>query len=206
MYERKDHFYKKAKKEGFASRAVYKLAEIQKKYRVLKKGGTVLDLGCAPGGWIEIASQEVGPKGKVIGVDRLPLKIKLPPNAIFLQKKMEEISEGGLPGSFDTILSDLSPDLSGIAFRDTYQSFELAKLVWEIAKKYLKPGGNLVIKIFPGEETKAFQAELKKSFSKMQIFIPEATRKSSSEVYLIFCANRRNPLAKRTYSFLEIPK
>lgn len=189
MFDRKDHFYKKAKKEGFASRAVYKLQEIQKKYRILKSGNRVLDLGAAPGGWMEITAKEIGPRGHVTGIDRLPLKIHLPPNATFLQQTVE--ADLKLEKSFDTILSDLSPDLTGITFRDSYQSYALAKLVWQIAQKHLKAKGNLVIKIFPGEETKMLQTELKKSFTKMQIFIPEATRKTSSEIYLVATGFKR---------------
>ena len=183
MFERKDHFYKKAKKEGFASRAVYKLFEIQKKYRLLKKGDKVLDLGAAPGGWLEIAAKEVGGKGHVVGIDRLPLKIGLPSNATFIQQNIEE--EFPKKMEFDVVLSDLSPDLTGIVFKDTYQSYELTKIVWGIAQKYLKENGNLVIKIFPGEEINKLKAEMRRFFKMLKIFVPEATRKTSSEIYLV---------------------
>jgi len=183
MYEQKDRFYKKAKEEGFASRAAYKLIEIQKKYRIFRPGNRVLDLGAAPGGWMQVAAQEVGTKGEVVGVDRAPLKIGLPKNASFIQKKIEEIGED--LGLFNVLLSDLSPDLSGISFRDTYQSLELAKLVYQIAQKNLKPGGNLVIKIFPSVEADQFKMAIKKSFEAIRVFVPEATRKTSSEFYLV---------------------
>lgn len=189
MYERKDRFYKKAKKEGFASRAAYKLIEIQKKYGVFRPGSRVLDLGAAPGSWMQVTAKAVAPKGEVIGIDRSSLKIVLPKNASFIQKKIEEGEEN--LGLFDVILSDLSPDLSGIAFRDVHQSLELAKLVWKIAEKNLKTNGNLVIKIFPSIEADHFKLELKKSFTSIKTFIPEATRKTSSEFYLIAMGFKR---------------
>lgn len=193
MYERKDHFYKKAKKEGLASRAAYKLLEIQKKFRILREGDTLLELGAAPGGWLQILSKAVGPRGVVIGVDLLPLKIQTPANVTFWQKNIEEdffleslaafLKNRGR--ALDAVLSDISPNLSGIAFRDTALSAGLAQKVFEIARSFLKPGGHLLIKIFPGEEAAALKKELRAAFEKLETFIPEATRKASSEVYLV---------------------
>lgn len=184
MYQRKDHYYKQAKKEGYASRAAYKLKEIQKKYKILRPGQSVLDLGCAPGGWLQVAAKFVGPKGKVFGIDLLPLKISAIPNVTFFPKDIEEsLGENWPP--FDVILSDISPDLSGIHFRDTFRSYELACQVWKVAQPHLKAGGHLVVKIFPGEESKRLAADLKKSFRSLETFVPEATRKQSSEVYFV---------------------
>lgn len=192
MYHRKDHFYRKAKKEGRASRAAYKLLEINEKFSLWRKGSSILDLGCAPGGWLEILAKEVGPRGYLLGIDRFPLKIGLPSHADFLQKEIGEkdISraiKNSLKNSkgFDLILSDLSPDLSGITFKDSYHSYELALKVWNLAGEFLKKGGHLVIKIFPGEETASFKSELKKSFKYLETVIPEATRRTSSEIYLV---------------------
>lgn len=189
MYNRKDHYYKKAKKEGKASRAAYKLLEIQEKYRIWKKGDRVLDLGSAPGGWLQVLSQEVGLKGKIIGIDRLPLHISPPKNVQFIQKSIEEESLLGeierIHPKFDVILSDLSPNLSGIVFRDTFQSYELGCQVWELAKTFLKKGGNLTFKIFPGEEANRLKTALKKAFQTVITLVPQATRKGSSEVYWI---------------------
>lgn len=193
MYERKDHFYKKAKKEGLASRAAYKLLEIQKKFRIWRTGDTLLELGAAPGGWLQILSKELGPRGAVIGVDILPLKIPPPANVDFWQKNIEDenflttltefVKNRGR--AFDAVLSDISPNLSGISFRDTALSAELAQKVFGIARSFLKPGGNLVIKIFPGAESAALKKELRLVFERLDTFVPEATRKSSSEVYLV---------------------
>lgn len=189
MYERKDFFYKKAKKEGLASRAAYKILEIQKKYKIFRSGEIILELGAAPGGWLQILSKEVGPKGLIIGVDLLPLKIQTPANVTFYQQDIEDekfisfLKNQGL--LFDGILSDISPNLSGIPFRDTYRSFELAQKVWKTARQCLKRNGKLVIKIFPGEESTALKKELKKDFNQLSTFVPEATRKESSEVYWV---------------------
>lgn len=185
MYQRKDNFYQRAKKEGYASRAAYKLKEIQKRYKILRAGSRVLELGAAPGGWMQVASKEIGPKGKVIAIDKAPLKIAMPRNAEFYRQKAEELLIQKKEWELDVILSDLSPDLSGISFRDIFQSYELALLVWKVAQKYLKKGGALVIKIFPGKETNQLKAEIKRAFESLKTFTPEATRKTSNEVYLI---------------------
>lgn len=189
MYQRKDHFYQRAKQEGYASRAAYKLLEIQKKYTVLKPGDTVLDLGCAPGGWLQVAAQIIGPKGKVVGIDRLPLKIKPPPNVRFIQQNIEEAGPE-LPVA-DVILSDMSPDLSGIAFRDTYQSFELFKMVWEITQKKLKNRGHLLVKVFPSPEAEDLYQKIKSHFKTFKRVSPQATRKASSEIYLLAMGYRK---------------
>lgn len=184
MYERKDHFYKKAKKEGFASRAAYKILEIQQKFKIWKKGSFILDLGSAPGGWLQILSKEAGEKGLIVGVDRAPLKIEPPVNVRFIQADIHS-PDLAFEQRFDCILSDLSPDLSGIRFRDTYLSFEIASRVFALTKQFLKKNGNLVIKVFPGEEVDRLKREMKKHFERFATFIPEATRKTSSEVYLV---------------------
>lgn len=185
VYERKDHFYRKAKREGKASRAVYKLLEIQKRFRVWKTGGRILDLGSAPGGWLQILAKEVGPKGTVFGVDRLPLQIQTPKNVTFFQTDIALPEWGSSIGRVEAILSDLSPNLTGVPFKDTFASYELACRVWEIAREHLEIGGNLVIKVFPGEDLPALQKKLKSAFERFKIVTPEATRKTSNEVYLV---------------------
>lgn len=189
-YDRKDHYYKKAKKEGKASRAVYKLLQLNERFHLIKKGDKVVDLGSAPGGWLEEISQIVGPKGRVIGIDILPLKISVPKNALFILGSIEDesnLAEIGrqLQGQTSAVVSDMAPNLSGIAFRDAYLSFELASIALEICKRFLKPGGSFVVKIFPGDELEGYRSELKKYFEKLSTVIPPATRKTSSELYLI---------------------
>lgn len=189
-YDRKDHFYRRAKREGKASRAVYKLAELQKRFGLVRKGDVVLDLGCAPGGWMQEVSTFVGTKGRVIGIDLLPLKISVPANCKFVEGDIgdestwQELAEfsGGMA---DVVLSDMSPNLSGVSFADTYRSYELAVLAFDICGRLLKGGGNFVVKIFPGDEFAGYVAKLKKSFLSVNVITPEATRRTSSERYIV---------------------
>jgi 23S rRNA (uridine2552-2'-O)-methyltransferase len=189
-FKRKDHFYKRAKREGKASRAVYKLSELQKRFKLIGKGDTVIDLGCAPGGWMQDLAEIVGPTGSVVGIDLLPLKVGLPKQCHFIQGDINDEAalaeiEGLTGGKVDSVLSDMSPDISGIAFADAYRSYELSLTALEFASRMLKPGGNFVVKIFPGEEFAAYVAELKRRFTNVKSVIPEATRKTSSERYLV---------------------
>jgi len=189
-YDRKDHFYRRAKREGKASRAVYKLAELQRRFKLVKRGDAVVDLGCAPGGWLQELSPMVGGDGRVVGIDILPLTMGLPENCTFIEGdindegRLAEI-EGLVRGKVDAIVSDMSPNLSGIAFADAYHSYELAMRALEVADRMLKHGGNFVVKIFPGEEFAGFMRELKSKFGKVNTVVPEATRKTSSERYLV---------------------
>ncbi|MBI2341852.1 MAG: RlmE family RNA methyltransferase, partial [Deltaproteobacteria bacterium] len=129
MYNRKDYYYKKAKDEGRASRASFKLEQIQSRYHIIKRGDVVLDLGAAPGSWMEVVSEIVGDKGFVVGVDLLPLKVKLKTNMQFFQgdlNQTEEIlSHLHQTEEVDVILSDMAPNTSGVAFKDAYLSYEL---------------------------------------------------------------------------------
>jgi 23S rRNA (uridine2552-2'-O)-methyltransferase len=187
--DRKDRFYKKAKDEGRASRAFYKLEQIQQKYKIFKGGDRVVDLGCAPGGWMEYISKVVGSSGKILGVDLLPLKITVRPNMFFIQEDMNNpiVAEEVLIklGKVDSVVSDTAPDTSGVKFRDSYLSYELALGALDIAKGVLKEDGNFVVKIFPGEEFMEFKKELQKHFTIVKQYRPEATRKTSNEIYLV---------------------
>ncbi|HPW45203.1 MAG TPA: RlmE family RNA methyltransferase [bacterium] len=195
-YERKDHFYKKAKREGKASRAAYKLFELQKRFALIRKGGTVIELGSAPGGWMQELSAMVGPKGKVVGIDILPLKIQVPKNCTFFlgdiaEKKllMEILAKSG--DKADAVVSDMAPNISGVAFADAYRSYELANLAFESCAHLLKQDGNFLAKIFPGDEFEGFVKKLKMNFKTVRVVVPEATRKTSSERYIV-CIGYKN--------------
>ena len=188
-YERKDHYYKKAKAEGLASRAVYKLEEMDRRFKLIPKGGRVVDLGCAPGGWLQYAAKKVGPSGKVVGIDLLPVQAALPSQVKVLQgdasdSKLQEECMKILESAADAVLSDMSPNLSGITFRDQALSYELAEGVLRAARTMLRTKGALLLKTFPGEQTAELKKELKKNFEEIKTYIPEATRKGSSEIYL----------------------
>jgi 23S rRNA (uridine2552-2'-O)-methyltransferase len=195
-YKRKDHYYRKAKEEGLASRAVYKLEQIDRQFSLLKAGDRVLDLGCAPGGWLQYLAKKVGPSGRAVGVDLLEVKIPLPSHVTVLRgdatrpEIQEELIRGlegpaGAGSPADLVVSDMSPNLSGIRFRDNYESHRLGLTVLSVAKKILKAGGSLVVKIFPGDELPEFKKQLKENFEEIKTYVPEATRKGSSEIYLI---------------------
>jgi 23S rRNA (uridine2552-2'-O)-methyltransferase len=190
-YNRKDHYYKRAKEQGKASRAAFKLDQIQKKYKIVEKGHTVLDLGSAPGGWFEELGKMVGKKGFVLGVDKLPLRIYPSENMLFYlgdleaEDAIEQLRFRLLSDTVDSVVSDMSPNLSGIAFRDTYKSYELADRAFGICSELLREGGNFVVKIFPGKETTAFKKRLEKYFKKVHMVVPPATRRTSSEQYIV---------------------
>ena len=185
MFKRKDFFYKKAKDEGYRSRAAYKLIEIQKNFKIFKPTDNVLDLGCAPGGWIQIVSQYV--KGKIVGIDLLEVKPFKNKNIIILKGDIESTDiMSALPvKEFDVIISDMAPNTSGIKHADYYKSFELCKSAFKIAEKHLKKGGNFVVKIFQGNEFTQFYKELKKYFSSVKIFKPKSSRGTSAETYIV---------------------
>ena len=190
-YNPRDRYYKKAKQEGYRSRAAYKLLELQQRFRLMKPGDLVVDLGAAPGGWLQVAAKVVGQSGRVIGVDLQSIDAFREPNIILLQddiaspeipKKIEEL----LQGKADCVLSDLAPRLSGIRDADTARSLDLNRSALKTAIALLRPGGTLLVKSFVNEELQNFTVELKKHFDSVQRTRPEATRQGSSEFY--FCA------------------
>lgn len=191
-YEHKDRYYHKAKAQGLPSRASFKIEEMLKKFPLVKAGDTVLDLGAAPGGWSVLLCKAVGPKGKVLAIDLEDLgKLKRPNLDFFHGDIYSEEAQNWLQDQLGTqqkvsgVFSDMAPKLSGITFKDAYDSYQLAQMAFDIAQKWLKPGGSFVCKIFPGAELEEFLKKLKKSFSKVKVFEPQAKRKTSIEIYLL---------------------
>jgi len=194
-YDRKDHYYREAKAAGYRSRAAFKLIELDKKLKFLKSGYRILDLGCAPGGWLQVAAERVGDRGLVVGVDLeevepIPAKEKIKKSPIILcgdllevetQDRVRELAGGGI----DIVLSDMSPKLSGIRFRDVARSAELVALALDVADSLLKPGGYLVTKAFPGQDTEELVPRFRSRFTRFQRIDLESTRKSSTEQYFI---------------------
>ncbi len=183
-----DHYTRKAKKENYAARSVYKLAEIQKKHRLIKKGGRVLDLGCAPGSWLQFAAEQTGAKGEVVGVDLKPVTIKLPGHVKVVTGDIDALfSDGDLPlgSGFSVVLSDMAPATTGNKHADAVRSFVLCETALAVAEKVLRPGGHFVCKIFQGEDFKSFCDSVRKRFDKMQIFKPQSSRKGSKEIFII---------------------
>ncbi|RKY96175.1 MAG: 23S rRNA (uridine(2552)-2'-O)-methyltransferase, partial [Candidatus Hydrothermota bacterium] len=178
-----------AKREGYRARSAYKLLQIQKKYRILKPGDTVVDLGAAPGGWSQVAKEITGIKGKIIGVDILP--IKPIPGIIFLQGDMtkdediQRILSLTDKNTVDAIISDMSPNISGNYSVDQARSVFLCEQALKTCDILLKDGGSFVCKIFEGEDLPDFIQKVKNRFKIVKQFDPEASRKSSSEIYII---------------------
>lgn len=187
---RKDEYYKKAKKLGYRSRAAFKLIEACKKHNLIKPGEKVLDIGCAPGGWLQVASQKVGPKGLVIGVDIKQIKplpnknIKFIKGDILQNETIEKILKEA-KGKFDTIISDASPNISGIWELDHARQMQLSEKILEQCPKLLKPGGNLFLKAFQGNLLNQFTENLKTKFQTVKYFKPKASKPKSSEIYII---------------------
>lgn len=187
---KKEHFYKKAKKEGYRSRAAYKLKQLDDKFEILEPGEVVVDLGAAPGGWMQAAREKVGDEGYVIGVDLEPIEELGYENVKTLQADITDPDIGktilkDLPRPADVIISDASPDISGIWDVDHARSIGLARAALNLSGDVLVPGGNLLIKVFQGEMFNEFVMEVKNSFKFHKASKPDASRKESSEIYVI---------------------
>ena len=190
-YQVKDRLYHQAKKDQYFSRAAYKLLELQKKYRFIKKGSSVLDLGCSPGAWSQVACQLVGPKGQVTGSDLIALPKenlqKLPKQFEFIAgdindpKLQDRLAQGS---KFTVVLSDMAPKLSGIKDRDQMACLELLESAQGLVLKVLNPGGTFICKFFPGAAFQDIQRNLQPYFQKTKVLNLEATRKTSKEQYL----------------------
>jgi len=190
MYDRKDALHQRAKREGYRSRAAYKLLELQKRARVLKRGDVVVDLGAWPGGWLQVAADLVGPTGRVIGVDLAEIE---PLPSPIVSVVCDDVTDPAcadrlaemLDRRADVLLSDLAPKLTGIGPRDDAQAAVLAAATRELAIKLLRPGGTLVAKTLGGREGELARAALKELFSEVRQLGLESTRKGSSELYLL---------------------
>jgi 23S rRNA (uridine2552-2'-O)-methyltransferase len=188
--DKKDPFWLKAKQEGYRSRAAYKLMQIQRQYRLFRKGGTVVDLGCAPGGWLQVIAEAVGPAGRVVGVDLNDVEPLPFPNVQvivgdILREETAARIVACLGGYADVVTSDMAPRLSGIRFRDHYLSCRLVSAGLELCRTVLRPGGVYLAKVFEGEGLKDLHAELREAFGEVKRIVPEASKKGSSEVYLL---------------------
>ena len=185
----RDDYVKRARREGYRSRAAYKLIEIDDKDRILRPGRTVVDLGAAPGGWSQVASRRLGRKGRVVALDILPME---PLDGVaFIQGDFREDSvlallEGRLEGrGVDLVISDMAPNISGMSAIDQPRAMLLAELALELAERTLRPGGDLLVKLFQGEGSEAFLRSVRERFVRVQIRKPRASRPRSREVYVL---------------------
>jgi 23S rRNA (uridine2552-2'-O)-methyltransferase len=183
-----DHYTRRAKKEKYAARSVYKLEEIQKKYKIIRKGDRVLDLGCAPGSWLQFAAEQTGPGGTVLGVDLKPVTIRLPDHVQVHTGDIHDLmahDTSALGSGFCAVLSDMAPATSGNKHADAVRSLVLCETALEVAGAVLRPGGHFVCKIFQGEDFKAFCDKVKGLFERMHIYKPQSSRKASKEIFVI---------------------
>lgn len=189
-YRPKDHYFQKAKQEGLRARSAFKVDEILKRFAVVKKGASVLDLGAAPGGFLQILADAVGPSGRVIGVDIVairPFSQKWVTTAVLdvladdFDAKLAALHEG----PFDAVISDMAPKTSGIRATDEARSLRLAGKALEVAATRGRPGSNFVAKVFMGGDFEEFRGQVRAHFEDVKVVRPEATRGASMEVYLV---------------------
>ena len=183
-----DHYTRQARKENYPARSVYKLQEIQKRYRLLRPGSRVLDLGCAPGSWLKYAAQAVGPQGSVLGLDLKPVNMVLPGNAHVVVGDISDLPSEVvemLNRGFHCVLSDMAPATTGHRDVDAARSLNLCESALAVAQEYLLPGGGFVCKIFQGPDSTAFIEDVKQQFQRCHIYKPQSSRKASREIFVI---------------------
>jgi len=196
MREIHDHYFHEAKREGYRSRAAYKLAEIDDRKDIFREGDRVLDCGAAPGSWLQVAARRVGPDGAVVGVDLKPIELNFrEPNIATLQADLREIDPAQLLRAaagddddvrrFDVVLSDMAPGTTGDPRRDHFRSARLCNDLLNRLPDLLREGGNAVIKVFEGETYPDLLERMKSLFGKVKGFKPKASRSESVEMYLV---------------------
>lgn len=213
LHERKDeHYYNKAKEEGYRSRASYKLKQIQNKFGIFDNANYVLDLGAAPGGWLQVASEHVDAfEGRVLGVDLNPIKPLYAENVATIvgdvrDLEVQEEILNAFDGKADVILSDMAPDVIGEWDVDQYRQIHLARIALRLCDKLLKSNGWFVVKIFQGGEHIKYIKEVKDMFEEVKNFKPSASRKQSAERYIVahrLKSNRKLPREYHETSFEE---
>jgi 23S rRNA (uridine2552-2'-O)-methyltransferase len=187
-YNPKDAYFKAAKKEGFVARSAFKLEEMDKRWRFFKPGMTVLDLGCAPGSWLQYTSRKVGVKGRLLGFDIEPVRVNLPnvrTEVADLTKLKPADSRIAEFAPFDFVQSDAMVKTVGISDSDCARSVALVECALALAVSVLKPGGGFVAKVFEGPGFTEFYVQFKRKFDKTFVSKPEAVREGSREVYVV---------------------
>jgi len=184
-----DPYVKQAQKDGYRSRASYKLLEVQEKYKLIRPGMSVVDLGAAPGGWSQVTSRLIGGQGRLIASDILEMDSI--PDVTFIQgdftedKVLAQILEAVGNSQVDLVISDMAPNMSGTPEVDMPKAMFLCELALDLAARILKPGGNFVIKVFQGEGFDAYVKDARQKFDKVQMIKPDSSRGSSREQYML---------------------
>ena len=199
-YDPRDRFYKQAKREGLRARSAYKIEEIAHRFRIFRRGMAVLDLGAAPGGWLQIIARELGPRGVVIGIDLQKIagmgpNVKTAVLDIYdpeLDQRLAELHEG----RFDVVTSDMAPKTTGVKMTDEARSIDLAEHALRLCDRLLKPEGSFVAKVFEGRGFDDYLRAVKRNFGKVKLVRPEATRDRSFEIYVVAQNFRPRPSAE----------
>ena len=187
---KRDYYYRKAKEEKYRSRATYKLLQAVEKYRFLKRGDVVLDLGAAPGGWLQAARKIVGKEGFVLGIDLKGIKPLEAANVQTLvgdivDAQIQDLIEKVLPTTANVVVSDVSPNISGVWEVDHARQLDLARESLRLALKLLLKNGNFLVKVFQGDMFREFVEEVEDHFARIEIIKPKASRTESAEVFIL---------------------
>ena len=190
MKEYRDHYFLKAKQENYPARSVYKLKELDDKFKIFRHGMRVLDLGAAPGSWSLGAAERIGATGLVLGCDLQPARTIFPPQVTFMQEdvfdrsaefeaKLDEI------GPFDVVMSDMAPATTGNRFTDQCRSLDLAQEAFAVALARLRTGGSFIVKIFMGPDVQELYEPMRKAFTQVKTFKPKSSRAESKETFFV---------------------
>ncbi|WP_345794891.1 RlmE family RNA methyltransferase [Thauera sp. JM12B12] len=184
-----DPYVQRAQADGYRARAAYKLLEIDERDHLLKPGAVVVDLGAAPGSWCQVAVKRCGPKGRIFALDLLPMEAVAGVDFMlgdFTEDSVLAELEARLEGGrVDVVLSDMAPNLSGVATVDQARSIHLCELALDFAVRHLKPGGHFLVKVFQGEGFMEYRKQMDAAFAAVQVRKPKASRDRSAEVYLL---------------------
>lgn len=189
-YNPQDHYFKKAKQNNFAARSVFKLEEIDNKFKILRPKQIILDLGASPGSWSQYCSQKIGHDGKILGIDLKPVTAKIS-NAVFIQADLRDINleqiikEHGFKPPFDLVISDMAPSTTGIRMTDQARSYDLCELALDISRQFLKKDGHFVCKLFHSDDFTKLRDQIKSEFQQFHAVKPDSTRKISKEIFLV---------------------
>ena len=194
----KDHYYNKSKQEGYRTRAAYKLKQIDDEFGLLFGGATVVDLGAAPGGWLQVAAEEAGARGRVVGVDfqriddiETEAGVQTIRGDMTEEDTREQIRQAAGAGGVDVVVSDMAPNMTGEYNLDHARSVHLARQALDTAREVLKDGGHFTVKVFDGQDFEGFLANVEEEFAFTRTYTPDASRDSSSELYVV-AKNRVN--------------
>ncbi|MCD6498212.1 MAG: RlmE family RNA methyltransferase [Deltaproteobacteria bacterium] len=195
---RHDRYYKKAKEDGYASRAVYKLQELDRRFKLLRPGDRVVDLGCWPGSWLQYAGQRVGHRGMVVGLDLKAVDLRLPKQVVTIQGDVTSLPATrimeSLGGSADILLSDMAPHTTGVRMTDVARSIALVERALDLSAEVVKPNGRFLAKVFQGPGFDDLLLHAKALYRRTKAIRPKGSRSGSMELYLVALERRLVPL------------